>query len=89
VLRPRVLSDRRFVFAVQFKDDMAPAIVKLGRSFGVASSRRRTDAQMSARGDADWDLIGRELRQDLVRPRRPVEQGAALSCCRLEPRAWS
>jgi hypothetical protein len=84
----RVLPDRQPVFVVRHKDDAAPAIVKLGRSFNrrvVAAAHGRADER--ARGDADWDLLGRELRQDLVRAVvEPVDHGVKLRpAADLEP----
>jgi hypothetical protein len=84
----RVLAERRPSFVVQAKDGIGPAIVRLGRSFGrrvVAAAHGRADERL--RGEAEWDLIGRELRQDLVRTViEPIDKGVRVRpAADLEP----
>jgi hypothetical protein len=75
-----VFDDPRPAFAVRLTDDVVATIVKLGRWFDrriIAAAHGRADER--TRGDADWDLFGRELRQDVVRTTvEPMESGIRL-----------
>jgi len=84
----RILADRRPAFVVQAKDGTGPVIVRLGRSFSrriVAAAHGRADER--TRGEAEWDLVGRELRQDLVRTVvEPIDKGVRVRpAADLEP----
>jgi SH3 domain-containing protein len=90
----RTLEDPRPSFLAVFKDvpgvspdDLGALLVKLGSS--SASTRRliaaaRGNADQRSHGDSDWDLIGRELKQDVIRSTvEGIERGAV----RIRPNA--